>query len=146
MELLNLLKRKHVKFTEIEKCGVYLKKQWEDNFAGHLSDKEKKDIFLHGDGCICGYLWHVFSYQKRSCLVGNEAEKAFNDMNKNKLYVFYQFSDDILILENAENLKASDLTDESDIYVVDKDFNWTYVVTHEKDWCGPYFSKRDVQI
>lgn len=24
-----------------------------------------------------------------------------------------------------------------------KEFNWTYVRTHETEWCGPYFSRRD---
>jgi hypothetical protein len=30
-----------------------------------------------------------------------------------------------------------------DIYVVDKKFNWTYVVTHETGWCGPYFNRNN---
>ncbi|WP_363319157.1 DUF4275 family protein [Desulfosporosinus sp.] len=30
-----------------------------------------------------------------------------------------------------------------DIYLVDLDFHWTYVVTHEKEQCGPYFFKNN---
>ena len=26
-----------------------------------------------------------------------------------------------------------------DVYIVAKDFSWTYVKTHETGWCGPYF-------
>ena len=36
-------------------------------------------------------------------------------------------------------MKKDDM-DEEDIYVVDKEFTWTYVNTHERS-CGPYFSK-----
>ncbi|MDO0824125.1 DUF4275 family protein [Desulfosporosinus nitroreducens] len=32
---------------------------------------------------------------------------------------------------------------EDDIYLVDLDFHWTYVVTHEKEQCGPYFFKNN---
>lgn len=27
----------------------------------------------------------------------------------------------------------------SDVYIVAKDFSWTYARTHERGWCGPYF-------
>ena len=31
--------------------------------------------------------------------------------------------------------------DKHDVYLVDKDFTWTYVHTHEEA-CGPYFCKK----
>lgn len=62
---------------------------------------------------------------------------------KNACYVFYQHSDYALILENASMFTANDLYNETDIYVVDKEFNWTFVKTHETGWCGPYFSRRN---
>ena len=64
MDLVSLLEKKKVKVTEIRKWGTYLRKQWEDNFANHLSDKEKNSIYLYGEG---GYLWHVFSWEKKKC-------------------------------------------------------------------------------
>lgn len=146
MEIINILKSKKVKVTEIPKWGTFLRKQWEDNFANHISLKEKKAIYLYDDDGACGYLWHLFSNEKRECLQGEEAEQAFNDEHKNACYIFYQHTNDALILEEADALNANDLLDESDVYVVDKEFNWTYVKTHETGWCGPYFSRRDAKI
>ena len=37
-------------------------------------------------------------------------------------------------------MKAEDFSC-GDIYIVDKEFTWTYVYTHEGFWCGPYFCK-----
>ncbi|MEK4921007.1 DUF4275 family protein [Cytobacillus sp. FSL R5-0569] len=127
---------------EIPKWGTYLRKQWEDNFVNHLSDKEKKSIYLYEDGC-CGYLWHVFSYEKRKYLKEEQADTAFKKEPKQACYVFYQDLDDAYILENASSLTAEDFVNEEDVYVVDKEFNWTYVRTHETGWCGPYFSRKD---
>ncbi|KMT22226.1 DUF4275 family protein [Clostridium cylindrosporum] len=141
---------KNIKVIEIPKWGIYLRKQWEDSFADYLSDKEKEDIFLYNtDGC-CGYLWHLFSYNKRTCLQAEEANKAFNSIAKNSCYVFYQHSNDVLILDGAKVLSADNLICDldfykSDIYVVDKQFNWTYVRTHETG-LGPYFSFKDKRI
>lgn len=142
MEITNIFKNKNIKVTEIPKWGTFLRKQWEDNFANHLSFEEKKNIYLWNSGGFCGYLWHLFSYEKKNNLQGQEAEKAFNNEQKDSCYVFWQHTDYALILENADILKASDLEDEYDIYVVDKEFNWTYVNTHESGLCGPYFSRK----
>mgnify|MGYP001040520327 FL=1 len=142
MNILDILKRRNIVTTEIPKWGTYLRKQWEDNFAGHLTQKEKAAIFLHDyDGC-CGYLWHIFSYEKRECLKGKEAEQAFNQLKKKECFLFYQQSEYALILEDASRLTSEDLKNErnlfSDIFIADKNFNWTYVNTHET-YCGPYF-------
>ncbi|MEN6327389.1 MAG: DUF4275 family protein [Syntrophomonas sp.] len=143
MEIANILKNKNIKITEIPKWGAYLRKQWDNNFVNHLSDEEKKLIYLYNTGGACGYLWHVFSYEKRDCIEGEQAEKAFNNEPKNTCYVFYQHSDYALILENASMFTANDLFHEIDVYVTDKEFNWTFVKTHETGWCGPYFSRKN---
>ncbi|WP_134701081.1 DUF4275 family protein [Ammoniphilus sp. YIM 78166] len=140
MDIVHCLSNKKVRVKEIPKWGAYLRKQWEDQFASHMSYEEKKSIYLFDHGGACGYLWHLFSYGKKDCLKEGNAEEAFNLEPKNTCYVFYQHSDDALILENALLLAADDLTNETDIYVVDKEFTWTYVKTHETGWCGPYFS------
>ena len=140
MDIVDLLKNKKVKVREIPKWGVYLRKQWEDHFANHLSQEEKESIYMHDEDGACGYLWHLFSYAKKDCLKEEQAEHAFNHESKNACYVFYQHTDDALILENASMFTADDLQNESDIYIVDTDFTWTYVKTHETGYCGPYFS------
>ncbi|CAH2717619.1 hypothetical protein BACCIP111895_04835 [Neobacillus rhizosphaerae] len=140
--LVEILKSKKVKITEIPKWGAYLRKQWENIFANMISEKEKKSIYLYDNGGFHGYLWHIFSYDKKDCLKEEQAEKAFNNEQKNSCYIFYQNSDYALILENASKLIANDLTNELDIYVVDKGFNWTYVKTHETGYLGPYFTRK----
>lgn len=143
MELVNILRNRNIKVIEIPQWGAFLRKQWEDNFANHISSNEKKDIFLND---TCGFLWHLFSYEKRTCLQGEEANKAFINMPKNSCYVFNQTTDDALILEAPFSISVDDLMEESDIYIVDKEFNWTYVKTHETGYLGPYFSLRDERV
>ncbi|WP_409276341.1 DUF4275 family protein [Neobacillus sp. SCS-31] len=144
MDIIDILKNKTIKVRELPKWGAYLRKEWETNFADHLSDEEKRAIYLFDHGGYCGYLWHLFSFKKKDCLEGEEAEEAFNNEPKNQCYIFYQNSDYALHLENAATLSTSDFFDETDIdiYIVDKQFRWTFVITHETGWCGPYFSKR----
>ena len=57
-------------------------------------------------------LWHLFTWGEVPCLKGEDARKA---VDKDRA---------------------------SDVYIVAKDFSWTYVRTHEEGWCGPYFCKR----
>lgn len=139
-DLYDRLKTKKIKIIEMPKWGPYLRKQWENNFADHLNDKDKKSIYLYDTGGYCGYLWHLFSYEKKDCLDGKKAEAAFNNQQKNNCFVFYQHSDYVLLLENASMFNTEDLINEQDVYIVDKGFNWTYIQTHETGWCGPYFS------
>ncbi len=147
MDIVDKLKNKNIKVIEIPKWGPYLRKKWEYNFANHLSDKEKKSIYLLDNGGYCGYLWHLFSYEKKDCLEGEKAEVAFNNERKNKCYVFFQHSDFALLIENASLIDIDVLMDEAgiDIFVVDKEFHWTFVITHETGWCGPYFTRRGKQ-
>ncbi|MBP1081951.1 MULTISPECIES: DUF4275 family protein [Bacillus] len=88
------------------------------------------------------YLWHLFSYEKKSCLRDNQANNAFHEEVKKECYLFYQHSEYALILENASCLTAADLFNEGDVYITDKKFTWTYVNTHES-YLGPYFSRKN---
>ncbi|WP_342433514.1 DUF4275 family protein [Neobacillus sp. FSL H8-0543] len=143
MDIVDILESKKVKVIEIPKWGPYLRKQWENHFAHHLSDKEKKRIYLHHEDGLCGYLWHLFSYEKKDSLREDLAESAFDREPKDACYIFYQHSDYAVMINNASKLAASDLENEEDIYVVDKSFSWTYVKTHETGLCGPYFSRNE---
>lgn len=146
MDLINKLIGKNIKTSELEGFGAKLRKQWEEVFAQHLTTYEKRNIHLHATGGTEGYLWHVFSYDKRACYKQQEAEKLFDQEHKEFCYIFFQHSDDVLTVEDATELKALDLLSDvggyMDIYVVDQGFNWTFVVTHEKGWLGPYFSRK----
>jgi hypothetical protein len=142
VDIVTLLKNKQVRVKEAPKWGVYLRKQWENHFANHITHDEKKAIYLYDHDGASGYLWHLFSYEKKDCLKEEQAETAFTNEPKNACYVFYQHSNYALILENASMFSADDLLNEADVYVVDKDFNWTFVRTHETGMCGPYFSRK----
>ncbi|MGD6967378.1 DUF4275 family protein [Rossellomorea vietnamensis] len=143
MDLIDKLKRKKIQVTEIPKWGPYLRKEWEDSFANHLTKKEKASIHLFAKGGASGHLWHVFSYNTLECLEGEKAEEAFNYEAKKDCYVFFQHEDDALLVENALLFHTDDLFDEedTDMYIVDKQFQWTFAVTHETGLCGPYFTR-----
>ncbi len=110
-----------------------LKKKWELAFAGGLTDEERKEIYLDD------FLWHACSYKKINLLEKDEAREAFNKVLKEEVVGFYQNENDVLNFRDGSFLKDSDFDLEDDIYVVDSDYKWTYIVTHEKEQCGPYF-------
>ena len=127
---------KGIVFEHIEDCKkvAVLKKDWLAHFATGIN---KHDIGANQ------FMWHVFSYGKIPCLEGNEATTHFHLQNKTKCYILFQHHDDAYYLENATDLTQNDLIDgidfdSSDLYVVSKKFNWTYVITHESS-CGPYY-------
>lgn len=140
--LIEQLQSKNIKFKANPYWGIYFRWRWEKSFASHLKQNEKEKIYLYGDRYFSGYLWHVFSYEKRPYLLQNDANDAFDAVKKSKCYIFYQHSANVLTVEHASTLKASQFANEEDVYVVDEHFTWTYVVTHES-YCGPYFSKVD---
>lgn len=142
MDVVEVLKNKRIRAREIPAWGVYLRTRWDEEFAAHLSHQEKESIFLYDEDGLCGFLWHIFSYEKKECLESEKAERTFDVEPKNFCYLFYQHCDHALLIENASALKAADLVDEEDVYIVDKEFTWTFVVTHEKGWYGPYFARK----
>lgn len=121
-----------------------IKSKWIETFAGHLTEKERRKIYMNS------YLWHLFSYDKTKYLEGNKARKAFDELKDKEYYIFYEdyaYNHDILEYKNkvfevlnCNEIKAEYFNEENDIYIVDKYFKWTYVNTHE-EYCGPYFCK-----
>jgi hypothetical protein len=146
LDLVSLLRRKKIRVIEIPKWGPYLRNKWEESFANMLSEKEKQSIYFYDDDGFCGYYWHIFSYERRDFLKEDKADIALNKERKKSCYVFYQHSDEAYILENANPLAANDFINEEDIFIVDKEFSWTYVRTHETGWCGPYFCRQKSSI
>ena len=85
-------------------------------------------------------LWHLFTWGKVSCLKGDEARKAFDDLQYTEAIRFYDgYSKHIegISLVDKISAKKVDKDKKSDVYIVAKDFSWTYVRTHEFD-LGPY--------
>ncbi|WP_214484115.1 DUF4275 family protein [Bacillus sp. SM2101] len=130
-EFKDKMDQKGVGLTYIGNAEV--RKRWEDTFTNSISQSKKDEIFLHQ------YLWHIFSFQVLPCKEKEKAIEAFNTLKKNKIYVFYQNTYSYS-LENAENITTEDFKGERDIYIVNEDFTWTYIQTHEQEaGLGPYF-------
>ncbi|RTQ87630.1 DUF4275 family protein [Lysinibacillus telephonicus] len=132
---------KELKVVEIPKWGTYLREQWRESFARHLTNAEQKLIGMDG------FLWHLCSWEKVKCFEKDEAIAAFNKQSKFKCTIFYQFIDEAYLLENAKTLTVEELPydkydmDYCDIYIMDWNYKWTFIITHESD-LGPYFIQK----
>lgn len=116
------------------------KNQWLRKFAPNLS-KEQREKYIENQ-----YIWHVFSYdlsEFKGLLVGDEARKAFNQVDKSEciscdMYNHSGVKDKLMPqYDTAEKIDTNLI----EFYVVAKDYSWTYIKTHEGDFCGPYFLK-----
>lgn len=132
MELMNIdcISSDNCKINNLN--GKRLREQWINTFANNI-DISKIYIEQH--------LWHIFSYKRLKCLEKDEANKRFNEIRKNSIYIFFDSPDRCYLIENAEifNLEDVKTYENNDIYITNKDFTWTYVKTHEDGWMGPYF-------
>lgn len=139
------MKNKKLKTTEILKWGNYLREKWRESFANHLSFEEQKMIGMDH------FLWHLCSYEKVKCLRKEEAITAFLNQSKSKFTIFYQFINEAYLFENANAITIKDLPYHQihmyygDIYVMDWECNWTFMMTHETD-CGPYFYPEVIKV
>ena len=107
--------------------------QWDDLFAAKMPQAVRDEIHYEQ------FKWHLFSYNKLSALQADQARAAFNQQEKDTVYVLFQYENRAYRLENASLLKTEDLdVDSSDVYIFDEQRRWTYVHTHELQ-CGPYF-------
>lgn len=122
--------------------------RWLDAFAVDVSEADLgQHVLAEGN-----YLWHIFSWKLVPCLVGETARSALAEMPEDTCYLFYYEYPpaDIPLVRPISKVEAIALAsrredaypslDGMDWYLVNKDFTWTYVHTHEAD-CGPYFCK-----
>lgn len=121
---------------------VNSKNKWLEVFA---KDVVTDDLYI---GCC---MWHIFSYGRSpfQYIEHEAAIDAFNILDKNECYLFFQSS------EFGYRIKKSKLTSKiisdiirfhgDDIYILDVDLKWTFIVTHEDPWFGPYLCHADEQ-
>ena len=114
--------------------------QWLRHFAKDVNKKSREKCFVND------FIWHIFSYElleKGTYLVGDAARAAYDDAEKNDcifcdMYGQNGVSDKML----AEYSSSKEIDSKIiELYVVSKDYSWTYIKTHENDLCGPYFMK-----
>lgn len=111
-----------------------IRELWDNTFANNIN-KETRDSIHYNQ-----FKWHIFSYEKQDCLNAEEARIAFDTESKDELYMMYQNSPRTIHCSQAKEIVATDFDNQQDIYIFNKDLNWTYVHTHEST-CGPYFYK-----
>ena len=114
--------------------------QWLRHFAKNIS-KDKIDKYIKNQ-----YIWHIFSWNlldSEDFLIGNDARLAYDAMDKSNCIFCDMFGSNAIsdhMLNEYSSSKAIDLNI-IELYVVAKDYSWTYIKTHENDICGPYFMK-----
>ena len=85
--------------------------------------------------CLSSCMWTELS--SSHCLEGAEARRVFDAQEYARAIVFKEGFD---CAGKTCKVTAAELDQEDgDLYVVDENFRWTYVHTHEDGWCGPYF-------
>ena len=118
------------------------KKRWLDAFAPGIPAKNiKKYVISTGN-----YIWHVFSWKllpDGSYLVGDAARKAYDQADKRGAVYIEPFDRGGSKSLTWDMDKASVLDSLTEVYVVAADNSWTYIKTHENDYCGPYFLRKD---
>jgi len=88
------------------------------------------------------FLWHVFSWKllkKEQYLSGDNARAAFDRADKSGGEYIIWFEQDETAPLPEEGFTAAALEELTEVYVVGRNFEWTYIKTHEGDFCGPYF-------
>ena len=115
--------------------------QWISSFAPEVSDEILNEHVFNGGN----FLWHVFTWGEIPCLCGDDARKAFDELEYDSATVFYSgySKNDYPVIKNiavSQKISSEELETMSDVYFVCQDFKWTYVHTHESS-CGPYFRR-----
>ena len=113
-------------------------KRWLQAFAADVSGEDiEKYVVATGN-----YIWHVFSWKllPEACyLSGDAARNAFDQADKSGAICIKPFGKKGSGELPKEYMSASSLETLTEVYVVAKDYRWTYIKTHEGDFCGPYF-------
>lgn len=113
-----------------------IKKKYIDIFFGSLTDEEKTEVYFEQ------YMWHVYSYKKLNALEGWKAIKEFKKNVENDVYVLFQDNDEVVEMKNITfdelvyNTKNKEIWNYGDCYIVDKNFKWTFIYTHETQYDG----------
>lgn len=116
------------------------KSRWLECFAeGIPKNKIKRYVVATGN-----FIWHIFSWEllpEGSYLEGDAARKAYDAIDKKGSVYLEPFAEEDPAPVTSEHTSSKQLDKLCEIYVVGKDFEWTYIKTHE-DRCGPYFCKK----
>ena len=124
---------------QIEMSNDELMKKWLSIFGKNV-DKGLIEEHVTSYGNL---LWHLFTWGEVPCLKGEDAKKAFDELQYEEAIRFYDgYASHIEKVSTIGKIsaKAVEKDRESDVYIVAKDFSWTYVRTHETG-LGPYLCR-----
>lgn len=128
-------------FCRSSDYGNWMIRRWLSAFGGTVSDEVMKEHVLEEGN----FLWHIFTWGEVTSLKGEEATLALKRQDYDTAYIFYGgfFNENVVELDLVGTVTKSiaiKRTPDEDVYIVDPDFEWTYVQTHENT-CGPYFAR-----
>ncbi len=116
-------------------------KAWVQHFAPNLNQKQYKLLKK-------GYIWYLFSYEmipKENFLVGENACKAYDQIDKTGAIASFEeyFLKTKTVNLEEEFFLSKNIVDYPELYIVAKDWSWTFISTHENFFenLGPYFMK-----
>jgi len=126
-------------------------KKWIQAFATDVPKKIMKNHVTKSGN----FLWHIFGWGEVSCFQGDKAREILDSLSSEEKCILFHngFSingknkiENISLCAKLSSLQMAELQrkqdfSKQDVYLVEQDFQWTYVITHESD-CGPYFCYR----
>ena len=116
-------------------------KMWLSHFASGVPASDVRKYVLDTGN----YIWHVFSWKllpEEMYLTGEQARRAYDAAEKEGAFYLDGFGgrESEPLRPDMETARAIEAWTE--VYVAGKEFEWTYIKTHEDDLCGPYFMRR----
>lgn len=131
------LKKKGMFVKKLSNQGEFFRKRWENEFASALSASQKRK-----------FIWTNFygmhlAMKSSLAYKENKRFKRLSTKLRTTVICCLRMMNESLRLSKCKHLTTADLSENTnmyleDLYVVDKDFTWTYVIIHESS-CGPYF-------
>ena len=89
---------------------------------------------------IDDYKWHIFSFEVKACIEGEKAIQEYVKQYPCDLYIFNEDLEFGIKCLQTHILPIIDMKDYyDDIYICHHNMKWTYVITHESPFIGPYF-------
>lgn len=143
--LIKLFQNKHIEYSEMSKSS--LKKYTETWFVSIVPKMHQTEAREHcfSNRKVTNYLWHAFSYGDAPAFEGDRAKSEFDHNCGGEAVVILNYEKIGFILKNCQGITAGELDEYNDIIISDKNFDWTYVHTHEA-YCGPYFFQRGATV
>ena len=120
------------------------REKWLEHFAADIS-KSELEAHVTSEGNL---LWHLFTYElldKKFFLEGKDAKRAYAKIPKDgSIFIeWFESEETEELTPQVHTVKALDQMVE--VYVVARDFSWTYIKTHESN-CGPFFMMKEVNL